>query len=80
VDGFLAASTLWALAAVDYLERRNPNGELLRDIGARMEVTPMLVLTPEAQARYFTEARTLRRSAWVGRRPKRRNKKASDEA
>jgi hypothetical protein len=64
--GFLAASALWAFAAVDYLERRNPNRELLRDIGARMEVTPMLALTSEARARYFTEARNLHRSTLGG--------------
>jgi len=78
--GFLAASALWAFTAVDYLELRNPNGERLRDIGARMEVTPMLALTSEARARYFIEARNLHRSTWLGRRPRRRHKSGSDEA
>ena len=78
--GFLAASTLWALAAVDHLELRNPNRERLREIGARLEVTPMLALTSEARTRYFTEARELHRSTWVGRRPRRRNRIAPDEA
>ncbi len=77
--GFLAASTLWALTAVDYLERGNPNRHQLDDVGARMQVTPMLALTPEARARYFTEARAIRRSTWVGPRSKKTQRSPKPE-
>lgn len=74
--GFLAASLLWALTAVDYLERGNPNKRPLDDVGARMQVTPMLALTQEARVRYFAEARAIRQSSWVGPRPKKNRNSA----